>query len=118
MSYFVPSHSMLTQGTAQYGYAVNTMGADDLKLQFQNTMSPATSAAAYADQQKRAATSAAIVSALSPEMPQGVSDEDAALIATMTAAEIERQRRRRRKRMTTYLVLGGILAAVAIAGGE
>jgi hypothetical protein len=117
MSYYVPSYSTLTQGVPQYGYAVNTMGSD-LKMQFQGTMDPATSAEEYAAQQKRAATSAAIVTALTPGMPQGVSDEDAEMIAMMTASEIERQRRRRKKRTTTYLVLGGILAAIAIAGRE
>ena len=117
MSYYVPSYPTLTQGVPQYGYAVNTMGSD-LKMQCENSMSPATSEQAYAEQQKRAATSAAVVTALTPGMPQGVSDEDAELIATMTAAEIERQRRRRKKKTTTYLVLGGILAAIAIAGRE
>jgi hypothetical protein len=116
MAHFVPHHSTRTQGVPQYGYAVNSMGTMvDLVPQFDNMMSPATSAADYQAQQQRSATAAAVVSALSPSVPSSTPGADAALVAEAAA---QRKNSQARTRTMAFLVIGGMLAYAAIAGGE
>ena len=116
MAYFVPHYSTRTQGVPQYGYAVNSMGTTvDLVPQFDNMMNPATSAAEYQAQQQRAATAAAVVSALGPGSPPSSPVADAALVAEAAA---QRNKSQARSRTVAFLVIGGMLAYAAIAGGD
>jgi hypothetical protein len=121
MTFHVPAYPMLTSTGPMFSFAVNNMGNmqdKDLYKQFQDTMTPATSAAKYAEQQARAASSAAVVMALTPDAPATVPEQDIQRMTALAAAEAERQRQQRRKRTNAMLVVGAILAYAALAGGD
>lgn len=118
----IPHYPMVTPGTPAFAYAVRRgrrpgMAGSDLLPQFSGSSAAATpeeKARILAQQQANLNATAAAYAGIG----QGVSAEDAAMIAELTAAEVEQDAKRRRKRSMTLLGLGIAVAFVAFTAGD
>lgn len=121
----IPHYTMVTPGTPAFAYAVRRgrrpgMAGSDLLPQFSGNSAmiattPEEKARILAQQQANLNATAAAYAAVGQS---GVTAEDAAMIAELTAAEVEQDAKRRRKRSMTLLGLGIAAALVAFTAGD